>query len=294
MSFPGSPANRVGICSWSLRSGSSGELAQRVRKLALGHVQLALDPIREHRDGWGEVETLNALRRAGIVAVSGMMAMIGEDYSTLETIKLTGGVREDAAWDENLRACEGNARLARRLNIPLVTFHAGFIPHERGRGRDTMIDRLRMLTDRFDDHGIRVAFETGQETADTLVDALDELDRPHAGINFDPANMILYGMGDPPPAAALARLAHRVVQVHIKDATPTSTPGTWGTEVRAGSGAVDWKAFVKAFRAAGLAADLVIERESGENRDADIAAAVELLARHGYGSSVSGGGPWHE
>jgi sugar phosphate isomerase/epimerase len=223
-----------------------------------------------------------------------MMGMAGEDYSTLETIKRTGGVRPEATWGANLRAAQDNARLARRLGIGLVTFHAGFIPHEAGPERQAMIQRLRMMVDHFDDHGVRVAFETGQETAETLLEALHELDRPQAGVNFDPANMILYGMGD--PVAALDRLAPRVVQIHIKDATPSPTPGQWGHETRAGDGAVDWKRFFDTVRTRGLGADLVIEREGGEGRDADVRAAAEMVARHGFAGEVRGGvrGSGHE
>lgn len=280
-------AHRVGVCSWSLRPESAAELAARVRALGLASVQLALDPIRTGRRGWGEVETINALRAAGVGAISGMMGMAGEDYSTLDSIKRTGGVRSHATWGCNIRAAQENARLARRLGIGLVTFHAGFIPHEAGEDRRLMIERLRMIVDHFDDCGVRVAFETGQESADTLMHALDELARPHAGVNFDPANMILYGMGD--PVESLAKLAPRVVQVHVKDAMPTTTPGQWGSEVRAGTGAVDWGGFFRVVRSHGLGADLVIEREAGEQRETDIVAACELISSH-LSVGVGGGG----
>ena len=38
---------------------------------------------------------------------------------------------------------------------------------------------------------------TGQETADTLWQFLHDLGRDNVGVNFDPANMILYDKGDP-------------------------------------------------------------------------------------------------
>ena len=84
--------------------------------------------------------------------------------------------------------------------------------------------------DSFTDAGLRIAFETGQETAATLLEALDELARPEVGVNFDPANMILYGMGD--PVAAARALASKIAQVHIKDAIPAPRPGDWGPRRR--------------------------------------------------------------
>ena len=122
---------------------------------------------------------------------------------------------------------------------------------------------------------MRVALETGQEQADTLLGVLDELDRPDVGVNFDPANMVLYGMGD--PVAALRRLAPRVAQCHIKDAVATETSGTWGAEVPVGEGNVNWPAFFVVLRDAGLICDLMIEREAGGDRPGDIRLAHERV-----------------
>jgi hypothetical protein len=72
-------------------------------------------------------------------------------------------------------------------------------------------------------------------------------------------------MGD--PVAAIGKLAAHVWQVHVKDAVPTDVPGTWGREVVAGTGAVDWVAFFAAVRALPRHVDLVIEREAGPTRD---------------------------
>jgi sugar phosphate isomerase/epimerase len=267
------PAHRLGVCSWSLEPGSPAELVERVLEVGVGHVQLALDPLR--RGEWGEAETVSRLRDAGIGVLSGMIGMAGEDYSTLESIRATGGVRPDATWKTNLAACRASARLARRLGLPLVTFHAGFIPHEAGPERAAMVARLRELADLFDDHGVSLGFETGQETAATLLEALAEIDRPSVGVNFDPANMLLYGMGD--PVEALRALAPRVVQVHVKDAVPSKKKGRWGSEEVAGEGVVDWKAFFGVLRERGLGVDLLIEREGGEKRVKDARKAAKLV-----------------
>ncbi|MFG0330202.1 MAG: sugar phosphate isomerase/epimerase family protein [Phycisphaerales bacterium] len=266
--------SRLGVCSWSLRPDSPADLVAKVRETGLDAIQLALDPIRS--GAWSYDETVATLRDSGITILSGMMGMAGEDYTSLDSIKRTGGVRPDATWPANLAATNGNAELAKRLEIPLVTFHAGFIPHDTRDSEHTkMIERLRKIAGAFDRHGVRVAFETGQETADTLLAALDELERPEVGVNFDPANMILYGMGD--PVEALRRLAPRVAQIHIKDANPSKLPQTWGSEVVVGTGAVDWPAFFEVVRDERIDCDLVIEREAGDSRVADIIAARKLV-----------------
>ncbi len=280
---------QIGVCSWSLNPASPADLVGRVLAAGCRAVQLALDPIR--RGEWDEQETFERLGEAGIAVPSGMMAMAGEDYSTINSIRRTGGVRPDATWPANREAAERLAEIAARRGIGLVTFHAGFIPPdpddpERGR----MVDRLADLAGVFADAGVRVALETGQEDADTLADLLAMLDGlgHEVGVNFDPANMLLYGSGD--PIEALDRLTPRVFQIHIKDARPPALPGVWGTETPVGRGAVDWGAFFGIVRGRLTGVDLMIEREAGDERISEIAAAREFVESHLTGEGSAGEG----
>jgi L-ribulose-5-phosphate 3-epimerase len=269
-------APRLGVCSWSVRPSGAGDLVRKLREAGVNAVQLALDPIRS--GAWPEAQSIATLRAAGIRFLSGMMATRGEDYSTLDSIRRTGGLRPDSTWDDNLRAAGANADLAARLGITLVTFHAGFVPKDpRDPERPKLVQRLRQIADAFKSRGIRIGLETGQESAETLAALLDELGADSVGVNFDPGNMILYGMGD--PVAALRLLAPRVFQIHIKDAHPAAVPGAWGREFVVGTGSVNWPAFFDAYRQSGLRCDLVVEREAGENRAPDIVAARHLVER---------------
>ena len=83
------------------------------------------------------------------------------------------------------------------------------------------------------------------------------------------------GMGD--PIEGLELLSDHVVQVHVKDALPAEVPGTWGSEVPAGDSAVDWDRFLGVVAGLSEPVDLIIEREAGEARVADILAARRLL-----------------
>ena len=268
--------DRLGVCSWSLRPTSDVDLTTRLEALGVGAVQLALDPVLESPDEFGTA--IPRLREAGIRIASGMLEAVGEDYSTLESIARTGGVRPDEHWPATRARAERVAALAGREDIPLVTMHAGFIPHDAADpGRAVVLDRLRTIADLFAAAGVRLGLETGQESAATLIAALEALDHPNVGVNFDPANMILYGMGD--PLEGLRILAPRVLQVHIKDALPTEVPGTWGAEVPAGEGAVDWDGFLAAVDGLPGGIDLVIEREAGDARVADVLTARELIRK---------------
>jgi len=276
---------RVGVCSWSLQPNGPVSLAERLTSIGAKGVQVALGPLRA--GDWKIEETRRVLDDAGISLLSGMMATQGEDYSTLDTIRVTGGVRPDAQWETNRGIAEGDARVAAELGLSLVTFHAGFIPHdEADPEREVLLERLRTVIDIFADQGVRVGFETGQETAATLEVALEQLDRPTAGVNFDPANMILYGMGD--PIEAVSVLGSRIIQAHVKDANPAATLGNWGSEEPAGQGTVDWPSFFQEIERLPQTVDLLVEREAGENRDADIGSAIALIARLTAGGVTRG------
>lgn len=270
---------RLAVCSWSLQPRSAEDLCEKLVATGLRRVSLALDPLRENPDdAWSDFPACAA--RHGVTCVSGMMTAIGEDYSTLESIRRTGGVVPDQHWEGNWRNFQANADLAVRLGLRFVMFHAGFLPHEESDPDFArLLDRLGRIADLFAARGITIGLETGQETADTLATFLRKLNRPNVGINFDPANMILYDKGD--PIAVLRTLGPWLRQCHLKDAVRTRVPGTWGEEVVLGTGEVDWCAFFGVLRELNFTGDLCIEREAGSQRVADIRAARDYLERLG-------------
>lgn len=269
--------DRVGVCSWSVRPTSVEDLISKIQLMGLNTVQLALDPIRTDPVAWSLRSVVKGFADNGIAIASGMMCTKGEDYSTLESIELTGGVRPDATWRDNIAAARDNAEIADQLGMGLVSFHAGFIPHSKGDPLwATIRDRVLMVADCFAKFDISIALETGQEPPEILVEFLDDIDNPMIGVNFDPANIILYGNGD--PIDAYRAVAPFVDQLHIKDATPSPTRGQWGAEVVVGTGAVDWRALLDAVREEDFIGDAIIEREAGEDRVNDVRRARDFLA----------------
>lgn len=273
----------LAVCSWSLQTESPGDLVSKVRSLGLSKVQLALN---EHRGSEGGAVIGKVLADAGIEIVSGMFGTMGEDYSSLESIRRTGGVVPDETWAANLALARKSADSAASLGLGLVTFHAGFLPEDSSTPDYVkLLGRLRALAEMFAGEGVELAFETGQEDAESLLRFLEDLAVPTAGVNFDPANMILYGKGD--PVAGLRTLLPWLKQVHIKDAIATKVPGTWGSEVVVGTGEVDWPAFFTVLSGAGYSGALCIEREAGETRVPDILAAkqhIESVLKKGHQS----------
>jgi sugar phosphate isomerase/epimerase len=267
---------RLAVCSWSLLPTDPHDLVKKVLATGIRRVQLELDPLHLAPKVWGNTEQL--LRDNGISIASGMSRCVAEDYSTLETIRITGGIAPDSTWSQNLRNIRAAAALARKLGMKLVTFHAGFLPPDESHPTFAkMMRRLDEVADIFMVHNIMLGLETGQETAPELAALLRKLNHPNIGVNFDPANMILYDKGD--PVKALQTLASWIRQVHIKDARRTQVPGTWGQEVVVGTGEVDWRAFFATFKQVIFNVNLAIEREAGDQRVADIRTARQVVER---------------
>ena len=267
---------RLAVCSWSIQPTSPTQLVEHLKTIGIHRVQLALDPLREFPDVWGATQHL--FQKAGIDIASGMFGTVGEDYTSLETIKHTGGVVPDHTWDQNWKNIQQILKLAKELHIKLVTFHAGFLPHEvSDPSFSKLFDRINRIGNMFGESGIQLGFETGQETADTLGEFLSKLNLANVGVNFDPANMLLYDKGD--PIQALNHLSPWLKQCHVKDANRTKTPGMWGEEVVAGTGEVNWQAFFEVLSRKGFQGNLAIEREAGTQRVTDIIAAKEFVSQ---------------
>jgi L-ribulose-5-phosphate 3-epimerase len=276
MNFPTSLTERLAVCSWSLLPTGPKDLITKLHATGIRRVQLALDPLCDNPKVWGDTEKL--FRQNDITVVSGMCRCAGEDYSTLDSIRLTGGIAPDSTWERNLKSISAAAALAKKMGLKLVTFHAGFLPPDDSDPTfKKMMERLDTVADIFLVQNILLGLETGQETAPALADLLHKLNHPNIGVNFDPGNMILYDKGD--PVAALRVLAPWIRQVHIKDATRTKVPGTWGEEVPVGSGEVDWRKFFATFKQVIFNVNFAIEREYGNNRVADIRTAREVVEK---------------
>jgi sugar phosphate isomerase/epimerase len=270
-------ADQIGVCSWSLQATGPKDLAEKVKTLGLKKVQLGLTPHRDDPGTWDGTQEI--LRNSGISIVSGMFSTLGEDYTTPETIRKTGGIVPDQHWEGNQKIGQAAAVLARQMGLKLVSTHAGFLPHQPSDPDfDKLCGRVATLARMYSEIAGSLLLESGQESADTLLVFLDEMARRGAGnvtVNFDPANMILYDMDE--PLEALRKLVSHVQQVHVKDAKRTTVKGQWGEEVVVGTGQVDWVAFVRILAEADYEGDYIFEREAGSDRVGDIAKGITAL-----------------
>ena len=176
------------------------------------------------------------------------------------------------------------ADFAHRLNCDVVALHLGFIPHASV--GDPAYDSILDVTRDMCDHCAAL----GQESAPrdrarkppmVCYSSLPTCSRDNLFVNFDPANMILYGTGE--PIEALKKIGRYVRSVHCKDALWSDQPGvTWGQEVPLGQGQVNIEAYLRTLQEIGYDGPLTIEREIPQEparQKAEIGGAVELLER---------------
>ena len=272
---------RVGVCSWSWRKPMK-EVAAEMARADVKGVHLALGPFIAPDERHGAAEGAEALRFVKEKIASGewvlmatMVGMVGEDYSTLETIRKTGGIVPDRHWEANRLIVTKGARLTRELGCKYMSTHAGFLDESDPKAYATFVERVTWMRDECAKYGVTLILESGQETAADLAAFMAKV--PGVYINFDPANMILYGKGR--PLEAVRVLAPWIRQVHVKDAKFTKTPGTWGEETPWGEGEVGGAAFLAELDRMGFKGNFVVEREGGDDRAGDIRLALERLEK---------------
>lgn len=165
----------------------------------------------------------------------------------------------------------------KRYNIPSVSCHVGFVPEEKNDFYERFILDMQQLARFAAALGQEFLFETGTETAEHLKMILDDINEPNVGINFDPANMLIYNNGD--PAGVVDLLGDKIKVIHCKDANPPVDASPMGKETVLGEGSTNFTALLKRLVSGGFNGPLIIEREilPGPEQEKDIKEAVALI-----------------
>ena len=223
---------------------------------------------------------LDRLALMGIRLTAVFGGFDGESYADIPTVTRTVGLVPPATRAARTREMMEIADFARLLNVDVVALHLGFVPHDSA---DPLYGEVLAVTRGLCDHcrgqGQALHLETGQEPADALLQFISDVERDNLFINFDPANMILYGSGE--PIEALEQVGRYVRSVHCKDATWAANPGKeWGAEVALGEGAVGMERYLRTLDKLGYHGPLTIEREipqDPERQKVEIGRALALL-----------------
>lgn len=258
-----------------------------------------------------------ALKKAADIGVKGIQ--VYSTYGALSPEKLTAAKRKEfldmvksngliisalcgdlghgfTNPDRNPELIERSKRildLAKELDTNIVTTHIGVIPKDPAHDRyKIMQEACSELAGYADSLNAHFAIETGPETSQTLKAFLDSLSSKGVAVNMDPANLVMVTGDD--PVQAVYTLNNYIVHTHAKDGKrlfekdpeiiyhqveEKVKSGDSFVELPLGEGNVDFKNYLKALDDIGYHGFLTIEREVGENPEADIRMAAEFLRK---------------
>ena len=133
---------------------------------------------------------------------------------------------------------------AKQCGLPAVQTHCGFIPENPNDPvyKET-VTAIREVVNYCRQNGQQFRYETGQETPITLVRAIQDVGLDNQGVNFDVANLILYGKAN--PVDAIEIIAPYIQGIHAKDGLWPTDPKNLGKEVPIGKGKVDFPRIIK-------------------------------------------------
>lgn len=230
-----------------------------------------------------EPELAGRLRRAldthGIEATSLVVGGPGKEVWDFYEGPLTIGLVPRDTRAARIAHIKKASDFAKQCGIPAVQTHCGFIPENPNDAvyRET-VTAMREVAAYCKRNGQNFRYETGQETPITLVRAIQDVGTDNQGVNFDLANLILYGKANPVDAIEL--LGPYVQGIHAKDGLWPTNPKELGKEVAIGKGKVDFPRIIARLKELNYGGAVTIEREiSGAQQMEDVRGAIAYLEK---------------
>lgn len=251
----------------------------RVKELGMSNCFLNLDDYIGRFSPSAAEQLGAALEKHGVTATSaevvGPGRLVWDFVDGPETI----GLVPPATRAARIEALKQTSDFAKRLGIPRVQTHCGFLPENP---RDPLyqpaVQAIREVAIHCAANGQDFLMETGQETPTTMSRAILDVNQPNLGVGLDTANLILYGKAN--PADAVDIIGPHVRSVHAKDGMWPTDPMKLGKEVLIGTGRVDFLQVFTKLQKLGYQGAITIEREtSGPQQMEDVKREKLYLER---------------
>jgi L-ribulose-5-phosphate 3-epimerase len=228
----------------------------------------------------GLVERLGkALGKYGIEATSIVVGGPGKEVWDFYEGPLTIGLVPRETRAARIAHIQKASDFAKECGVAAVQTHCGFIPENPNEAlyKET-VAAMHEVAEYCKRNGQNFRYETGQETPITLVRAIRDVGLENQGVNFDLANLILYGKAN--PVDAIEILGPYVQGIHAKDGLWPTNPKDLGEEVAIGKGKVDFPRIIARLKEMKYPGAVTIEREtSGAQQMEDVRGAKEYLEK---------------
>lgn len=256
----------VGLMFWGEKQPQKTIQLVKALGVRCGHLGLAGHvPLAGAASAWKD-----ALAQEDFAVTTVFASYDGESYADIPTVRRTVGFIPPATREAREARTREVIEFTSKLGVSSFACHVGWIPHDRSHHAYAVaLDVVRRICDYAAQYKMIFALETGQEASQALLEFLDEVKRDNLRLNFDPANLILYGTED--PLQALGALGPHIASVHCKDGNwpPKDRHDALGTEMPLGEGSVNIPAFIKKLKEIGYRGPLTIEREVALDQDMD-------------------------
>lgn len=264
---------KIGVALWSLSGGATEQellnTLQTVAELGFQGVQLwnvasygpcVLDP--DVCRGSQRVEWRRRIESFGL-QISGFCAQMSGPTRF-------GGFDEAEGIDDRIQKTQRCIELAVEMGSPIVTTHPGVIPEDKSA---PIYPIIRGAIEQIAKHAEKVGgifcIETGMEPAPVLRQFIEDIGSSALRVNYDPANMLWYGVLE-----GVKELAPYIVHTHAKDQHPTTKKPT------VGQGAVPWDEYIALMKSIGYDGWYAVEDESGQDVVGSLRQGLEFLSKY--------------
>jgi len=245
----------------------------RVHENGFGTCQISVDDYSDEQ----ALKIKDALKKYDVLPTSFICLGPGPYKWNFYEGPATIGIVPREYRTERIERLKTGIDFCRISGIPALISHFGFIPEDPN--NILYIEFIEIMKDIAEyalSRGIEIHFETGQETPITLLRAIEDIGVGNLFINYDTANVILYGKAN--PVDGLDIVGPYVKALHAKDGFYPTDPRELGKEVAIGEGGVDFPKVIRKLKDIGFKGHITIEREiSGSRQMEDIMKAKAYL-----------------
>lgn len=251
---------------------------EHVRQFGLNVCQLGCGDMKTANEETAQT-VVEASQESGVRVCAVWAGLPGPARWNFTEGPITLGLVPDQYRQDRIAALKTWADFAQWIGAPAIITHVGFIPENLTDPLfPVVVEALREVAEYCAERNIGFWFETGQETPVVLLRTIEKVGTGNLGINLDPANLILYGKGN--PIDALDVFGPYVRNIHVKDGFYPTDGDNLGKEVPVGQGKVRFPEFLARLKEIGFDGELIIEREiSGDQQIKDIRQTVDDLRR---------------